>query len=385
MHRGILVLVALVITAGIITAGIGTARADTTRLPMIVAPMGTGAVAAPTSVSGPSATSTSVATATPTSTPTNTPASTAILTVPSTPAPTETSWIAPMTTNTPAPTHTPTQTRTATATIPAGDCDPAYPDVCIPPVSKGGDLDCDDIPQFASFRVLPPDPHGFDREGDGIGCEANPGQSSTPAVTPTPSPTATKFVGQITVLGNHQAYTDTIDALHITGEVQNNSGQRAEFVRITANLFNAQNQLVDTDYTYIGLNSLAPGEVTCFDVLFFDGPAYDHYAFETSYSATTDVPLPIAVFGDSGSYNATFDDWYEVVGQARNDSNVNAEFVRVIGTLYHTNGQILDCDYTYTNADVLAPAQVSTWKLTYFHAPAGTVGGYRLQVQGRAE
>jgi endonuclease YncB( thermonuclease family) len=50
----------------------------------------------------------------------------------------------------------------------AGRCDPAYPTVCIPPPPP--DLDCKDIP-FRGFKVLPPDPHGFDRDGDGVGCE----------------------------------------------------------------------------------------------------------------------------------------------------------------------------------------------------------------------
>ena len=47
-------------------------------------------------------------------------------------------------------------------------CDPSYPDVCIPPPPP--DLDCRDIP-YRRFRVLPPDPHRFDRDRDGIGCE----------------------------------------------------------------------------------------------------------------------------------------------------------------------------------------------------------------------
>jgi len=50
----------------------------------------------------------------------------------------------------------------------AGNCDPAYPDVCIP--SPPPDLSCKDIP-YKRFRVLPPDPHGFDGDKDGIGCE----------------------------------------------------------------------------------------------------------------------------------------------------------------------------------------------------------------------
>lgn len=48
------------------------------------------------------------------------------------------------------------------------NCDPSYPDVCIPP--RPPDLNCGDIPH-RRFRVLAPDPHGFDRDKDGIGCE----------------------------------------------------------------------------------------------------------------------------------------------------------------------------------------------------------------------
>ncbi len=48
------------------------------------------------------------------------------------------------------------------------DCDPAYPTVCIP--SPPPDLDCPDI-SYRNFEVLPPDPHHFDGDGDGVGCE----------------------------------------------------------------------------------------------------------------------------------------------------------------------------------------------------------------------
>jgi hypothetical protein len=53
---------------------------------------------------------------------------------------------------------------------PAGSagCDPAYPTVCIPPSPP--DLDCTDVP-YRNFEVLPPDPHHFDGDRDGIGCE----------------------------------------------------------------------------------------------------------------------------------------------------------------------------------------------------------------------
>lgn len=47
-------------------------------------------------------------------------------------------------------------------------CDPSYPTVCIPPPPP--DLDCRDIAE-RNFPVRPPDPHRFDGEGDGFGCE----------------------------------------------------------------------------------------------------------------------------------------------------------------------------------------------------------------------
>jgi micrococcal nuclease len=54
----------------------------------------------------------------------------------------------------------------------AGECDPSYPGVCIPPIEVTGDLDCGQI-EFRRFQVIQPDPHGFDAEGDGVGCESD--------------------------------------------------------------------------------------------------------------------------------------------------------------------------------------------------------------------
>ena len=66
------------------------------------------------------------------------------------------------------PSAVPPPPRPTVAPARAANCDGAYPDVCIPPAPP--DLDCGDI-SYRRFRVLPPDPHRFDRDKDGIGCE----------------------------------------------------------------------------------------------------------------------------------------------------------------------------------------------------------------------
>ena len=44
----------------------------------------------------------------------------------------------------------------------------SYPDICVPPAPPY--LSCSDIPD-RNFRVRAPDPHRFDADGNGIGCE----------------------------------------------------------------------------------------------------------------------------------------------------------------------------------------------------------------------
>jgi hypothetical protein len=55
---------------------------------------------------------------------------------------------------------------------PSGDarCHGSYPTVCIPPPPP--DLDCPQVPH-RRFRVVGSDPHGFDGDHDGIGCESS--------------------------------------------------------------------------------------------------------------------------------------------------------------------------------------------------------------------
>jgi micrococcal nuclease len=70
---------------------------------------------------------------------------------------------------------TPVPTTAPVAPLPAApsNCDPSYPDVCFPIGSS--DIDCGEISarRFTVLWSVPnPDPHGFDGDADGIGCES---------------------------------------------------------------------------------------------------------------------------------------------------------------------------------------------------------------------
>jgi micrococcal nuclease len=84
-----------------------------------------------------------------------------------TPAPPPAATAVFVPTQAPLPTEPPPPT---IAPAPPGNCDRnSYPDVCIPHFPP--DLDCGQI-GHRRFTVRQPDPHGFDGDNDGVGCES---------------------------------------------------------------------------------------------------------------------------------------------------------------------------------------------------------------------
>lgn len=176
-----LVLIGVAFLAAVLLTFRPVTQAQTTRvifLPALFSERAGAPTATPTASPTASSTPTGTATLTPTATATvkatssATPTATATSTSTRTPTATSTTKPTATATNTPKPTATPTNTPKPTATATATklpNCSPAYPTVCIPPPPP--DLDCGDIP-YRNFTVLPPDPHRFDSDDDGIGCES---------------------------------------------------------------------------------------------------------------------------------------------------------------------------------------------------------------------
>jgi micrococcal nuclease len=86
--------------------------------------------------------------------------------------PTATPRPTPLPTSPPLPTNTPATGGTGGDSgggdDDGGNCHPSYPSVCIPPPPP--DLNCGDI-SYNNFQVVGSDPHRFDGDNDGIGCE----------------------------------------------------------------------------------------------------------------------------------------------------------------------------------------------------------------------
>ncbi len=198
----------------------------------------------------------------------------------------------------------------------------------------------------------------------------------TPTLPPTPAPLG------VQILSNHSYYVDSIDYLHVVGEIWNNTGNNLRFVKIAANFFTTGGKLLDTEYTYAHLETLPAWDKTCFEITLPEPSGWSFYQFETPSYWTDGQPLSnLIILNDSGAYSSVYG-WYEIIGQVRNDHGSRIEYVSPVGTIYNDIGVVLGCDNSYVNSTHLDPDQTSSFKMTFSGRDYFDVTSYRLQVDG---
>ena len=66
---------------------------------------------------------------------------------------------------------------------------------------------------------------------------------------------------------SHNSFTDSIGGYHVVGEVQNNGPGNANFVQVSGTFYDANNQVVGTQFTYTNPSDIGPGEKAPFDLI----------------------------------------------------------------------------------------------------------------------
>lgn len=200
-------------------------------------------------------------------------------------------------------------------------------------------------------------------------------------------PIATQPVEQpdVYIPENHTYFVDSVGYLHVVGEVQNNSDDYLQFIKVNLNIYSLDGSLLDIVTTYTYIDNLPPYTRTCFDALLPEPEGWSYYEFEELDYWTDGSPLPnLTVINDSGSYDPTFG-WYEIIGQVRNDSYNRVEYVNPIGTLYNAANDVIGCDFTYVNSTHLEPGEISSFEIFFLGRDYYDVTHYRIQVDGNIQ
>lgn len=187
----------------------------------------------------------------------------------------------------------------------------------------------------------------------------------------------------VQILPNQSHFIDSVDILHILGEIQNNTADSLGIVEISVNFFNNSGQFLKTENTYTLIDDLPAGDKTCFEAILSQPTGWSYYEFEAPTYSTDGQPLPnLTLLNVSGSYDST-SGWYTIIGQVKNDHGIRVEYVNPVGTLYNAAGMVIGCDaYTYMDSTNLDPDQISPFEIVFFRRDYIDAASYRVQVDG---
>lgn len=178
-------------------------------------------------------------------------------------------------------------------------------------------------------------------------------------------------VGQGAVgFSNLNTWTDTSGSFSVAGQIYNNATTPLEFVRVTAQLYDANNLPLAEQGDFIAADVVEPGEFSPFEIVFLDGippetaryelqasARYADFAAETFYSPTNFVVEDSADFDANGLL--------VISGQVTNNGGQAASLVKVIVTVFGPEQEVIGTDTTLVEAQSLAPGETSTFRVQF--------------------
>ena len=182
------------------------------------------------------------------------------------------------------------------------------------------------------------------------------------------------------------AWVDRNGGFEIVGQVVNNAPIALEFVRINAQLYDAENRLLLEQDDFVSSDMIAPGGYAPFSIVFSDGMPPGTVRYELHASAryadfTTQTFYGPENFAVSSTVEFDRNGLLVVSGQVRNEGTLRANLVKVIVTIFDENGRVIATDTTLVEVQRLAPGEVSPFSVTFFEL-GGSPGTFQVIAQG---
>jgi len=165
-------------------------------------------------------------------------------------------------------------------------------------------------------------------------------------------------------------WTDSLGSLWLVGEVQNTTATTLQYVKVIITLYDLTGTVVNAEYHYAYIDPLLPGQKSPFKALFFSGPmAYETRTISTAADISSSQP-PNLRSTNVTHYVDTWG-WLHFAGLVRNDGVADAKFVRAIVTLYDGAGNVVNCDYGYTDPSTIPAAGAAAFEVIFMGNYAG--------------
>ncbi len=185
------------------------------------------------------------------------------------------------------------------------------------------------------------------------------------------------------------AWVDRNGGFEIVGQVINNTNAPLEFVRINAQLYDAENRLLIEQDDFVSSDLIASGEFAPFSIVFGDGlPAgtirydlqvsarYADYTVQTFYGPENFALTSQADFDDNGLL--------VISGQVRNEGPKTANLVKVIVAVFDDQQRVIATDTTLVDTQRLLPGETSAFSVAFVEL-GGVPNTFLVTTQGVLE
>jgi hypothetical protein len=186
----------------------------------------------------------------------------------------------------------------------------------------------------------------------------------------------------VAVLSNYSHFLDINQYFHVLGEVANLTGGPLTNVDIILNFYNANDQLLASFDERTILSIIPSGDKACFDFSINEPVGWDYYEFEINDDWEQSQSLPLLLVNDLVKDQNPSDYWYEISGKVTNHHGAHVRNVRPVGTLYNGEGDVVGCEWTYTDPVDLYPDEIGLFQMPFLGRDYSDVVEYRIQVEG---
>ncbi|NQE53084.1 hypothetical protein C5S29_05785 [ANME-1 cluster archaeon GoMg3.2] len=197
--------------------------------------------------------------------------------------------------------------------------------------------------------------------------------------TPTPTPTGTSTKPEIL---SHSSYISGLGFFEVVGEVKNNLPDNIKYVKITATFYDAEKNVVGTDFTYTQLNILKPNQKSPFDLSTYpDKIRPASYKLKVSYKVSNEEPFAgLVILSHSDRIDSM--GYHKIVGEVKNNGVSASSYVKLVSTYYDAKGEVIGTDFTYTDPSDIDAGDSAPFELSSYPRKLRP-SRYELQVEGR--
>ena len=161
---------------------------------------------------------------------------------------------------------------------------------------------------------------------------------------------------------NDQYYVGNDDTTHIVGEILNNSDKPLNQVNIFATLYSGDSIIHQTNSETL-TNVIMPGMKGVFDIIIIENiDGVDRYVLDLDYKITSPKSQVIEITSSELSY-AQFDHII-IKGTVANNGDITANMVKVIGTLYDRDGNVVAVSQIIIEPDYIRANDESFFLIT---------------------